>query len=92
MEPQFCAEVSCVKHTEHRGGRFFYSVSDGKTYCEDCYGLHVIPEPGKNLWDYHTTHFDGKNRYIGSLQNMRKLEKQFGVSNQAANDYTRNWK
>lgn len=91
MEPQYCADESCVKHTEHRGGRFLYSTTDGKTYCEECFGLHRVHNEGKNLWDYHTTHFDGTKRYIGSLQNMRKLEKQFGVSNHAANFMTRNW-
>jgi hypothetical protein len=48
--------------------------------------------PGKNLWDYSTTHFDGQKRYIGSLANMRKLEQQFGVSNQAANFMEGSWK
>lgn len=91
MQPQFCADESCIKHTEHRGGRFLYSSADGKTYCEDCYGLHTVREPGKNLWDYYTTHLDGQKRYIGSLQNMRKLEREFGVSNQAANNDVRNW-
>jgi hypothetical protein len=68
-----------------------YSVEEGKTFCEDCYGMAFVGNPGRNLWDYSTTHFDGKKRYIGSLENMRKLEKQFGVSSVAANDYTRNW-
>ena len=91
MEPQYCADEGCVKHTEHRGGRFLYSVSEKKTFCEDCYGLHIVKTPGRNMWDYYSTHFDGTPRYIGSLQNMRKLEKQFGVSNQAANNMTKNW-
>lgn len=91
MEPQYCANPDCVKHTEHRGGRFMYSVTEGKTFCEDCFGMAFVGNPGKNLWDYHTTHLDGQRRYVGSLQNMRKLEKQFGVANQAANNMTRNW-
>lgn len=90
FKPQYCAQESCPKHTQRLGGTFRVA-GDGKTYCEDCFAICGVREPGKNLWDYSTTHFDGKPQYIGSLANMRRLEKKYGVSNQAANDYTRNW-
>lgn len=92
MEPQYCADEDCVKHTEHRGGRFRYSVAEGKTYCEECFGLHMIHNDGKNLWDFTTTHFTGSPVHVKNLGHLRQLERQHGVSNQLANNYERNCK
>lgn len=91
MEPQYCANPDCVKHTEHRGGRFLYSVTEGKTFCEDCFHMAIVANPGRNLWDYYTSHPTGKREYVGSLANMRKIEKASGTSNFAANYETKNW-
>lgn len=87
-----CSNPKCGKHTEYMGGKFRYDVAEKKFYCEDCFGIFSVKNEGLNLWDYSTTHFDGHKRYIGSLANMRKLEKEFGVSNQAANYRESNWK
>jgi hypothetical protein len=88
----FCDNTQCPRHTEYSGGRFVFHQGDKKWYCAECTKIRAVMNPGKALWDYSTTHFDGQKRYIGSLANMRKLEQQFGVSNQAANFMEGSWK
>jgi hypothetical protein len=82
MEHQFCANTFCVKHSEHRGGRFM--VVDGQTYCSECAGQHV-PQTSRNLWDFVTSHGDGVRTHIKSLGELRAYEKRTGTSNQLAN-------
>jgi hypothetical protein len=91
MERTFCANEHCPKHTE--GGGRFRKVGE-KWYCyPGCAENLDVLSPGKNLWDFSTTHIhpDAKPVYVGSLANMRRLESQYGVSNHAANNYERNW-
>lgn len=89
----YCAREGCVAHTEDRGGRKIFNKADSQWYCEDCLPVQVVMNDGKNLWDFHTSHpyADGRKVYVGSLANMRRIERESGTSNQAANDYTRNW-
>jgi len=85
----FCENPRCPRSSES-GGRF--RLVGGKWLCyPGCAENTDVLTPGKNLWDYSTTHFDGKPTYIGSLANMRRLEKLHGVSNVAANFSERNW-
>ena len=91
MEPQFCANPNCPKHTVHTGGKFRVRLEDRKTFCEDCYCPVVVANSGKNLWDFTTTHFDATPVHVRSLAHLRELEKKHGVSNHAANYETRNW-
>jgi hypothetical protein len=92
MEQMRCANLSCIKSEQHRGGR--YRFIGGKWYCQECAewaGTGAVMNPGKNLWDFTTTHFNGHPVRVKSLQHLRTLEKQFGVSNHAANFDTRHW-
>lgn len=91
MEPQYCANPECVKHTERRGGKFRVRPSDGATFCEDCWWNAGTPEPGKDRWNFVTTHFDGTPVHVKGLAHLRQLEKQHGVSNHAANFDERHW-
>lgn len=86
-----CANLNCVKASEHRGGR--YRLVGGKWYCSDCaeWAGGVIMNGAKNLWDFTTTHMTGQPVHIRSLAHLRQLEKQHGVSNFAANNDQRNW-
>jgi hypothetical protein len=91
MQPQFCANKNCKKHTVHTGGRFRFKVSTGETFCEDCFTVAIQFDSAKNLYDYTTTHFNGEKIHIRDKNHMRKLEKQFGVSSVIANNMERNW-
>jgi hypothetical protein len=91
MEPQYCAEESCPKHRIHTGGKFSVRLSDGKTFCEDCFQWAGTGASCKNLWEFTTTHFDGTPVRVRGLHHLRQLEKQYGVSSHAANYDQRNW-
>lgn len=87
-----CANQSCVKASEHRGGRFKFVA--GKWYCVDCAewaGNGVVMSPGKNLWDFKTTHFNGKEIHVKSGAHLDQLCREHGVSNHARENYERNW-
>ena len=86
-----CANSECRWHDEVKGGYFTYSHKYHGFVCGDCLFVKPVLNPGKNLYDYSTTHFDGKKRYIGSLENMRRLEKDFGVSSVVANNDHAHW-
>ena len=83
-----CSNENCVKHTEG-GGKF--RLVHGKWYCSDCAGNDTVLNPGRNLWDFTTTHFNGEPIHVTSLGHLRRLEKQYGCSNFAANNDSRNW-
>jgi hypothetical protein len=82
-----CENVNCVKHTEYSGGRFKFL--DGQWLCEECAAAHV-PHSCRNLWDFVTTHGDGKRTHIKSLGELRAYEKRTGTSNQLANNFEKN--
>lgn len=89
FKPSFCANTDCIRHTEHRGGKFRFI--NGKEYCMDCSENQAVMNPGKELWSFTTTHFDGHPVKVKSLSHLRQLEKQYGCSNHAANYDQRNW-
>lgn len=91
MEKQYCSNAECPKHRIHMGGRFKYSVADGKTYCEDCFTVRNTLNDGKNLWDFTTTHFDGHPVHVRSGRHLDQLCRQHGVSNHARENYERHW-
>ena len=91
MEPQFCANENCVKSREHRGGRFRFRPSDGKTYCEECFRVEVQMNGARNLWDFETTHFTGERVHVRSRTHLDQLCKQHGVSNFARENMERSW-
>ena len=84
-----CANPECALHTETRGGKF--RMVDGRWFCERCAPGGVIMEPGKNRFDFVTTHFDGTPVHVKGLAHLRQLEKQYGVSNHAANYDEKHW-
>ena len=83
VKKTMCASESCKRHTEYTGGKF--RLVNGQWYCHDCWGMTGSANPAKNLWDFTTTHFDGKPTHVKSLAHLHQLEKQYGVSNFAAN-------
>lgn len=83
----FCGNENCVAHTEDRGGRKVFNKADGKWYCDGCFTVATVAEPGRNLWDFTTTHFTGERTHVKSLGHLRQLEKQYGCSNQLANNW-----
>ena len=91
MQPQFCANESCRRHTEQLGGKFTVRISDGKTFCHECWQWAGTGATCKNLWQFETTHFTGYKTEVKSLAHLRQLEKQYGCSNHAANHDQRNW-
>jgi len=90
MEPCYCSNPSCPKHTVHSGGKF--KLVNKQWFCSECAGnAGAIMNPGKNLFDFVTTHFDGTPVHVKGLGHLRQLEKKFGVSNHAANYDERHW-
>ena len=86
-----CDNPECRWHNEPKGGHLTYSAKYRGFVCEDCQFVKPVLNSGKNLYDYSTTHLDGQKRYIGSLENMRRLEKEFGVSSVVANNDQAHW-
>jgi hypothetical protein len=84
-----CSNPECPKSKEWSGGKF--RLIRGKWYCVDCAEWAGSGQTCKNLWDMVTTHLNGQPIHVKSLAHMRQLEKQFGVSNWAANNDQRNW-
>lgn len=87
----YCANPQCPKHTTYSGGEFVYSNEKRAFFCKDCFYTPAIMNPGKNLWEFTTTHFTGQPIHVKSLNHLRELEKQYGVSNHAANHMERQW-
>ena len=92
MEKMFCANENCIKHKEHAGGKF--KLVGGQWLCQDCAewaGTGVVFNKGKNLFQFSTTHFNGRRIDVKGLGHLRKLEKEFGVSSVVANNMERNF-
>ena len=87
--PPVCANPECVKHTDRRGGVF--TLADGKWWCQECLRFRAVFNDGASLFSFTTTHFNGKPVEVKGLNHLRQLEKQYGVSNHAANYETKNW-
>jgi hypothetical protein len=91
--PMFCANPDCHWHEEKRGGNF--EMRDGKLYCAECIEMMrsapVIGTSCKNLWDFTTTHFNGKPVHVQGLSHLRSLEKQYGCSSHIANHMESKW-
>ena len=86
----FCANESCIAHTQDRGGRKLFNKADGKYYCDGCFSVANVLNDGRNLWDFVTTHGDGNRTHIKSLAELRAYERRTGTSNQLANNWERN--
>jgi len=84
-----CANEDCPKSKKHVGGRF--RNFHGKWFCEECAQIQGVMNPGKDLWSFTTRHLNGDPIKVKSLAHLRQLEKQYGVSNQAANYDERHW-
>jgi hypothetical protein len=87
-----CANPACVKANEHRGGRF--KLVGKQWYCKECAewaGTGAVMSPGKNLWEFTTTHFNGAPVHVKSGAHLDQLCKHFGVSNHARENYERSW-
>ena len=82
MEPTFCANPECIRHTQHCGGKF--RMVGGKWYCyPGCAENLAVMSSGKNLWDFTTTHFTGYPVHVKSGAHLDQLCRQHGVSNHA---------
>lgn len=86
-----CANPNCPKHNVYQGGTFKVRLSDGATFCEECFGSLGSIQTAKNLWDFTTTHFTGYPVHVRSRGHLDELCKTHGVSNHARENYERNW-
>jgi hypothetical protein len=85
-----CANEDCRWHKEVKGGTYTYSHRYSGFVCEDC--LHIpLPSSCKNLWEFDTTHFNGEKVHVKNLAHLDQLCRQYGVSNQARENYKSNW-
>lgn len=91
IEPQFCANKNCIKHTEHRGGVFRFKVATRETFCEDCFRPAVQLDGCRELYDIVTTHVNGERMHIRGKAQMREVEKKYGVSHHISNNDQKNW-
>jgi hypothetical protein len=92
FQKMFCAEPGCRWHTESKGGHFNYSAERKGFYCEDCFNAPPpVLNPGKELWHYATTHFNGERIEIKDGAHLDRLCRQFGVSNQARENMESHW-
>ena len=89
FKPSFCANENCVKHKTRCGGQFRFV--NGKEYCLECSANLSVPNSGKNLWDFTTSHFTGHPVHVKSRNHLDQLCKQHGVSNFARENNERNW-
>ena len=87
MATTYCANPDCRWAKERKGGKFHFR--DGKWYCEDCVHLQYQLNPGRNLWDFETSHLSSDPSkgpvHVKSLHHLRQLEKEHGVVSVAAN-------
>lgn len=86
-----CANPDCRWHTEVKGGTFNYSSERRGFFCDECFHEVPVSTPGKNLWDFTTTHLTGKPIHITSVRQLDRLCRQYGVSNQAREMNQSNW-
>lgn len=88
---QRCANGDCPKHTIHTGGEFIYSAEKRAWFCKDCFYVPTVLNPGKNLWEFTTTHLTGQPVQVKGLAHLRQLEREHGVSSHAANNMESSW-
>jgi hypothetical protein len=92
FQKSFCANPGCRWHTEEKGGHFTYSPIRRGMFCDDCFNAPPpVLNPGKNLWNYTTTHFNGERIEIKDGAHLDRLCRQFGVSNQARENMESHW-
>lgn len=91
IEPQYCANENCIKHTQHRGGRFRFKASTKQTFCEDCFPVESVMNDCKNLYEFTTVHLNNERIHVTGKAHLRQLEKKFGVSHHQLNNMERNW-
>ena len=93
MKHIYCGNEGCRWHTEAKGGQF--TLIGGKMICPDCLSSlrngPAITDSCKSACEFTTTHFNGQPIEVKGLHHLRQLEKQFGVSNVAANYDKGNW-
>ena len=88
----FCSEPNCRWHTEVKGGHFYYSAERRGMYCDDCFNAPPpVLNPGKELWHFTTTHFNGEKIEVKDGAHLDRLCRQFGVSNQARENMQSHW-
>ena len=88
----YCADPGCRWHTESKGGSFNYSAEKKGFYCDDCFNAPFpVLNPGKELWHFTTTHLNGERIEVKDRAHLLRLEKQFGVSNQALHNDQAHW-
>lgn len=88
----FCANEGCPKHLTKSGGEFIYSREKSAFFCKECFqAAPAVMNDCQDRWHFTTTHFNGQRVEVKGLSHLRQLEKQFGVSNHAANNDQRNW-
>lgn len=92
MEQMRCANLSCIKSEEHRGGR--YRFVNGKWFCKECAewaGTGAIMNSGMDLYRFTTTSLTGHPIDVNGKAHLQQLERHFGVSHHQFNNYERNW-
>ena len=88
---QRCGNPDCPKHHTNCGGEFMYSREKRDWFCKDCFYVPAVLNPGKNLWEFTTSHFTGQPIQVKGLEHLRQLEKEYGCSNHVANNMEKNW-
>jgi hypothetical protein len=92
FQKMYCADPGCRWHTESKGGEFVFSAERGGFYCPECFRAGPpVMNSAKNLWDFTTTHFNGEKIHVRDAAHLQRLEKQFGVSNQAFHNDHAHW-
>jgi hypothetical protein len=91
MKHLYCANPDCRWNKEVKGGHFTYSAERRGFFCEDCLFERPVLSPGKNLWEFDTTHFNGEKIHVKDGAHLDRLCRQFGVSNQARENMQSHW-
>jgi len=89
----YCANVSCPKHTVYSGGGFVYSAERQAFLCTDCFYSRgqVLPNVAKSAFDFVTTTLTGEPVRVESMQHLQRLEKEHGCSSVVLNCDRSNW-
>ena len=86
-----CSNPDCRWSKEVKGGNFQYSAERRGFFCDDCFWVKPVLDGCKNLWEFDTTHFNGEKIHVKNLAHLDQLCRQYGVSNQARENYKSNW-
>jgi hypothetical protein len=83
----------CI-HCGKEGGRFRWT-GDGYVHTPQCDVPQKRRDDAKNLWDFSTMHLHSNPNYgplhVGSLRDLRQLEKAHGVISVVGNYNEQNW-